>query len=79
MDWLSQVLDMILAAKEISPDTLIYGKSFRDRQANLIDFTEQMVSANKNKDWVLLADLLEYEVLPYYKELSRLIPQFLSK
>ena len=79
MDWFSQVLDMILAAKEISSDTVIGGKSIQDRQASLVDFTQQMVDANKNKDWVLLADLLEYEILPYYKEWSDFLPQFRSQ
>ena len=79
MDWFSQVLDMIFAAKEISSDTVINGKSVQDRRARLIDFTQQMVDANKNKDWVLLADLLEYEILPYYKEWSNFLPQFRSQ
>ena len=78
MDWFSQVLDMILAAKEISPDTVIGGKSIQDRRASLINFTQQMIDANKNKDWVLLADLLEYEILPYYREWSDFLPQFRS-
>ena len=78
IDWFSQVLGMIIAAKEISPDTVIGGKSVRDWQTDLVDFTQQMVDANKNKDWVLLADLLEYEILPYYKEWSNLLPQFRS-
>jgi hypothetical protein len=78
MDWFSQVLDMILAAKKISMDTMIDGKSVQDRRASLLDFTQQMVDANKNKDWVLLADLLEYEILPYYKEWSDFLPRFRS-
>ena len=78
MDWFSQVLDMIMVAKEISPDTVIGDKSIQDRRASLIDFTQQMVDANKNKDWVLLADLLEYEILPYHQEWSNLLPQFRS-
>ena len=76
VDWLSQVLDMILEAKAISPDTVFDGKSIQERRDNLITFTHQMVDANKNKDWVLLADLLEYEILPYYQEWSNLIPYF---
>jgi len=79
IDWLSQVLDMILAAKEISPDTVFNGKSIHDRRASLVDFTQQMVDANKNQDWVLLADLLEYEILPYYQEWSDLLPQLRSQ
>lgn len=79
IDWLSQVLDMVLAAKEISPDTVFNGKSIQDRRASLVDFTQQMVDANKNQDWVLLADLLEYEILPYYQEWSDLLPQLRSQ
>ena len=78
IDWLSQVLDMVLAAKEISPDTVFNGKSIQNRRASLVDFTQQMVDANKNQDWVLLADLLEYEILPYYQEWSDILPQFRS-
>ena len=79
IDWLSQVLDMILAAKAISPDTVFEGKSIQDRRASLVDFTQQMVDANKNKDWILLADVLEYEILPYYQEWLDLLPQFRSQ
>ena len=78
IDWFSQVLDMVLAAKGISPDTVFDGKSIQDRRASLMDLTQQMVDANKNQDWVLLADLLEYEILPYYQEWSSLLPQFRS-
>ena len=76
IDWLSQVLDMILTAKAISPDTVFDGKSIQDRRASLVGLTQQMVDANKNQDWVLLADLLEYEILPYYQEWSDLLPHF---
>ena len=76
IDWLSQVLDMILTAKAISPDTVFDGKSIQDRRASLMGLTQQMVDANKNQDWVLLADLLEYEILPYYQEWSNLLPHF---
>ena len=78
VDWLSQVLDTILTAKAISPDTVFDGKSIQDRQASLVDLTQQMVDANKNQDWVLLADLLEYEILPYYQEWSNILPHFRS-
>jgi len=78
IDWLSQVLDMILTAKAISPDTVFDGKSIQDRRASLMDLTQQMVDANKNQDWVLLADILEYEILPYYQEWSNLLPHFRS-
>ena len=78
IDWFSQVLDIILTAKEISPETVFEGKSIQDRRTSLVGLTQQMVDANKNQDWVLLADLLEYEILPYYQEWSNLLPDFRS-
>ena len=78
IDWFSQVLDIILTAKEISPETVFEGKSIQDRRTSLVGLTQQMVDANKNNDWVLLADLLEYEILPYYQEWSNLLPGFRS-
>jgi hypothetical protein len=78
IDWFSQVLDIILTAKAMSPDTVFEGKSIQDRQTSLVSLTQQMVDANKNQDWVLLADLLEYEILPYYQEWSNLLPGFRS-
>ena len=78
IDWFSQVLDIILTAKEISPETVFEGKSIQDRRTSLVGLTQQMVDANKNQDWVLLADLLEYEILPYYQEWSNLLPGFRS-
>ncbi|KMP12037.1 hypothetical protein UZ36_02415 [Candidatus Nitromaritima sp. SCGC AAA799-C22] len=79
MDWFSQVLDVIMAAKGLSPETEFDGKSIQDRRAGLIEFARQMVEANKKQDWVLLADLLEYEILPYYQEWENLLPEIRSK
>jgi len=27
-----------------------------------------MLEANQNQDWVLMADLMEYEMIPFYKD-----------
>ena len=36
-----------------------------------------MVEANQNRDWVLLADLIEYELTPFYEEWQTLLPHLL--
>ncbi len=78
IDWLSQVLQVVVAAQGLNAEELrIDGKSMKDRHDLLIDLTGKMVEANKNKDWVLLADLLEYEILPYYEEWEGLLPQLI--
>ena len=73
MDWFSEVVNVVMssAGEGQEPEN-----SLRIRQAKLTDLMSQMLEANKNQDWVLLADILEYEMTPFYKEwqtiLSRL-------
>lgn len=75
MDWFSEVVDSIAKAMDFKSETiLLNGKSIQAGQESLVGWTQQMVDANRNKDWVLLADLLEYEVLPYYSEWKEHLP-----
>ena len=73
MDWFSEVVNVVMSSEgeEQEPEN-----SLQIRQAKLTDLMSQMLEANKNQDWVLLADILEYEMTPFYKEwqtiLSRL-------
>ena len=65
MDWFSEVINIVMDSEfegSAPEDTL------RLRQAKLTDLMSQMLEANKNQDWVLLADILEYEMIPFYKE-----------
>ena len=79
MDWFSQVMEIVIQVKQFEPDRPIYsGKSLQDQKNQFADLTRQMLEANKNKDWVLLADLLEYELLPYYQEWNDFLPKIKS-
>ena len=68
IDWFTQVVNVIM-----SPDggeVMIHGsenESLEVRHKKHTDLMSQMLEANKNQDWVLLADLLEYEMVPFYK------------
>lgn len=74
--WLSEVVEMVAAALYgDGRDKTFDGESIKDRQTRLLALSEEMLKANKNKDWVLLADLLDYELLPYYKEWQDLWPR----
>lgn len=80
MEWFSQVVDSIAKAADFESDTVILDKkSFQDRQDHLVTMTRQMVEANQNQDWVLLADLLEYEILPYYADWGEQLPKLHRK
>ncbi len=76
MEWFSQVTDSISKAVDFqSADVMFEGKTFQERQDHLVELTRQMVDANQNQDWVLIADLLEYEILPYYADWEEQLPK----
>lgn len=64
IDWFSQVVMTIINAQEIKPEE----QSLENRQKKLTNLMAQMLEANQNQDWVLLADLLEYEMIPFYAD-----------
>lgn len=76
IDWFTNVMDGILnvLTVAISPHQF-NGKTIQERQDLLIDMTKQLLEANERKDWVLVADLLEYEFAPYYKDWLSIFPE----
>ena len=65
MDWFSEVVNVVMSSEGEGQEP---ENSLQVRQAKLTDLMSQMLEANKNQDWVLLADILEYEMIPFYKE-----------
>ena len=65
MDWFSEVVNVVMSSEGEGQEP---ENSLQIRQAKLTDLMSQMLDANKNQDWVLLADILEYEMIPFYKE-----------
>ena len=74
IDWFSQVVSVIMSPDEGEtelPDT--DDESLEVRQKKLTDLMSQMLEANENQDWVLLADILEYEMVPFYKDWEKIL------
>jgi hypothetical protein len=74
IDWFSQVVSVIMSPDEGEtelPDT--DDESLELRQKKLTDLMSQMLVANQNQDWVLLADILEYEMVPFYKDWEKIL------
>ena len=64
IDWFSQVVLNIVKSR----GNQVEGQSLGDRQEKLTGLMAQMLEANQNQDWVLMADLLEFEMIPYYED-----------
>lgn len=78
IEWFSEVVDSIIDATGQEPAAMNLGKeTLQGRKERLLGYTTQMVEANQNRDWVLLADLLEYELTPFYVEWQSLLPKLL--
>ena len=74
IEWFSQVVSVIMSPDEGEtelPDT--DAESLEVRQKKLTDLMSQMLEANENQDWVLLADILEYEMVPFYKDWEKIL------
>ena len=63
IDWISQVVQTVVNSRNKE----LEGQDLKDRQERLTCLMTQMLEANQNQDWVLLADLLEYEMIPFYE------------
>ncbi len=74
MEWFSQVVNIIMKPDE--GEVVLSGsenENLQARQAKLTDLMSQMLEANQNQDWVLLADVLEYEMVPFYKDWEKIL------
>ena len=65
MDWFSEVVNVVMSSEGDGQEP---ENSLRIRQDKLTDLMSQMLEANKNQASLLLPDILEYEMIPYYKE-----------
>jgi hypothetical protein len=74
IDWFSQVISVIMNPDEGKLELLdADDENLQVRQKKLTDLMNQMLEANKNQDWVLLADILEYEMVPFYKDWENIL------
>jgi hypothetical protein len=71
IDWFSQVLLTIVNAQV----DIFKEQTLEEREKKLTKFMAQMLEANQNQDWVLMADLLEYEMAPFYKDWQEVLSQ----
>jgi len=55
------------------------GNTLTQQLNNLQPILEDMFSAQQNQDWVLLADLLEYELIPHFEEREKLLRSWREK
>lgn len=75
--WFMEVIENIsialsheLEKSDIGPKNI---KDYRDR---LLSLTKEMRESQSKKDWVMLADMLEYELTPYLEEWRSILPLF---
>jgi len=63
----------LVTGSELS-DLSYKNKSLGEREEKLLDITKKMQASQEEKDWVTVADLLEYELGPLMTEWKEMIP-----
>ncbi len=63
--WINLLLDRLERSFEISLETLgVSGRSAREQHLQLAALLKEVIDAHEQKDFGLIADLLEYEIVP---------------
>ena len=79
LTWFHEVVGNINNIYKKDLDKLDFGsKSNEDLQEQLLSITKEISNSQSKKDWVMLADLLEYELIPCLKEWESLLPLFVQ-
>jgi hypothetical protein len=68
-----EVLDIDLAAIHFQNGTV------QDRIHRLLEIMDQMLHVQEEDDWIMLADLLEYELVPLLEEWKSILPLLKEK
>mgnify|MGYP001189830905 CR=1 FL=1 len=77
LTWFQEVVDNISSLLKLELEKLDFGsKSFEELQKQLLSITKEIHDSQDKKDWVMLADLLEYELTPYLEEWQSVLPLF---
>lgn len=83
LDGVSQMVEFIENFEQVTgldfSSEVILGTQVSDRQKKLLDLTGDLHKAQVEKDWVMLADQLEYELVPLLQEWLQLFPVLMEK
>jgi hypothetical protein len=55
------------------------GRTVEDRVEKLSEMMDQMLHVQEEEDWIMLADLLEYELIPLLEEWKSILPLLKGK
>lgn len=77
--WFREVIDNVKLTLKEELDKLDFGsKSIEIHDEKMLSLTKELADSQSKKDWVMLADLLEYELLPYLEEWKSIMPLFVK-
>lgn len=79
LTWFREVVDNVKLALKEELSKLDFGsKSIEYYEEKLLSLTKELSDSQSKKDWVMLADILEYELSPYLEEWKSILPLFVK-
>ena len=77
LTWFQEVVENISSLLKQELEKLNFDpKSLVELQKQLLSITKEISDFQAKKDWVMLADLLEYELTPYLEKWESILPLF---
>lgn len=77
LTWLQEVIENVLPILRKELEKLNFGSEIIEKhQKQLLSLIKKIKDSQSKEDWVMLADLLEYELSPYLKEWKSIFPLF---
>lgn len=78
IEGITAFLELLATVKMVSQSELDHlnfeDKSLKDRESELLEVTKNMQASQEEKDWITVADLLEYELAPLMNGWKGMIP-----
>jgi hypothetical protein len=78
--WISLLLDRLQTTFRINPETVsIRDINAREHQRRFVSLMKQMVEAQEREDYILISDILDFEVLPSVPVWKEMLEKFGEK
>ena len=74
-----QMVAEVKAILNLDLTSTFKGRTVEDRVEKLSEMMDQMLHVQEEEDWIMLADLLEYELIPILEEWKSILPLLKEK
>ena len=77
--WFNYSIDLMISFLQIDPEKIIFeGKQLKVYIDGITPVVDSLGDSQEKQDWIMLADQLEYELLPQIKDWKKIVASFIE-